>query len=381
MKITLPFYLLALSLLSACALIPSPSKPTPTFRAATFADLPDFAADDLGDLDVALAHSCERLQKLPDDKILSHAGRVADWRPFCTAVLTPGTDVRKALTTYLTPWVVGGPGDPLFTGYYEASLKGSLVQGGPYQTPIRARPLDHVVVADLGLFKPELTGQRMTGQLVGTPGAYTLQPYPTRANIVEGGIPPSADRVLAWVDSPTDAFFLEIQGSGRIDMTDGSVMHVGYDDRNGHPYTAIGKVLVARGDMTPDTASMQTIRAWLSAHPDQAQVLMNENASYIFFRDIGPDGPLGAEGVPLTPLRSLAVDKDIWSYGVPFFLSTVEPRLNRVMVAQDTGGAIKGPVRGDVFWGYGDDAASHAGIMKSPGAYWVLLPRGVDPRR
>jgi membrane-bound lytic murein transglycosylase A len=356
----------------------------PQFRSASFEDLPGIDHDNFNEAGPAITRSCARMLKLPDGTPLKHAGTIADWKPFCTAATIPGADIRAVVVAYLNPWQVtsGNSDDGLFTGYYEASLKGTRTRGGPYQTPIRARPDDHVVV-NLGDFKDELKGRRITGQLIGDPGALTLKPYPDRARIVARGEAP-VDNILAWVDDPADAFFLEIQGSGRIDMDDGSVLHVGYAERNGQAYTAVGKVLVERGVMTKDQASMQSIRAWMVNNPDAAQDLMNENKSYIFFRDIGTDGPLGAEQVPLTPLRSIAVDSGLWSYGMPFYIDIEgaypnEPRLQRLMVAQDTGGAIKGAIRGDVFWGYGDVAAAKAGVMKSRGNYWALLPKTVSP--
>lgn len=382
---------LLLLLCAGCAML-SPATTTapvqPEFKAATFADLPGWTNDDLTDARIAFTRTCGKFATMSGDKALKYAGTVTDWRAFCAAVTVPDGDIRTAITDNLKPWrvIARGADDGLFTGYYEASLHGSRTRNGPYQTPIRGRPLDHVIV-DLGDFKPELKGQRVTGQLVGDAGSYTLKPYPARAGIMTGKIPPVSDQILAWVDSPTDAFFLEIQGSGQISLDDGTTMHVGYAERNGQAYTAVGKILVERGVMTKEQASMQSIRAWLAANPDQAQDLMNQNASYIFFREIGPDGPLGAQGVALTPMRSLAVDSTIWSYGVPFFLDAASPdgnpdapRLQRLMVAQDTGGAIRGAIRGDVFWGYGPQAEANAGTMKSRGNYWLLLPKGVTPQ-
>lgn len=372
-------------LLSGCAYLGFGEKPMgPQFEPAQFSDLPGYANDDLSDMAIPLMRSCARMMKQDESVPLKHAGSIADWSPFCTAIAQSGANPRTEIERHLRPWAVqtSDSKEGLFTGYYEASLRGSLVQGGVYQTPIRARPLDHVIV-DLGDFKEDWKGQRVTGQLMGVPGALVLKPYPERAQIVARGAS-GVDRVLAWVADPADAFFLEIQGSGRITLEDGTVLRVGYDDRNGQPYTATGKILVERGVMTRDQASMQSIRAWMANNPDAAQALMNENKSYIFFRALDGDGPIGAQGVALTALRSLAVDKNIWSYGVPFYLDAAgaypnEPRLQRLMVAQDTGGAIRGVIRGDVFWGFGDVATAKAGVMKSRGTYWILLPLNVRP--
>jgi len=178
-----------------------------------------------------------------------------------------------------------------------------------------------------------------------------------------------------------DAFFLHIQGSGRVELDDGRSLRVGYAAQNGHPYTAVGRVLIARGEVTREAMSMQAIRAWLDANPGEAQALMNENASYVFFNVIEGDGPLGAQGVALTVGRSLAVDRRFVPLSVPVWLDSVTPdgaRLQRLMIAQDTGGAIRGPVRGDVYWGHGDAAADIAGRMKSAGFAYLLLPHGLD---
>ncbi|CAK0751268.1 membrane-bound lytic murein transglycosylase A [Azospirillaceae bacterium] len=185
---------------------------------------------------------------------------------------------------------------------------------------------------------------------------------------------------LLWVDNSIEAFFLEIQGSGRIILPDGSMTRVGFAGQNGHPYVAIGKELIRRNEIRREDVSLPTIRAWLTSHPDQAQIIMNLNPSYVFFREITGEGPIGSENVPLTPGRSLAVDYTHVPLGVPIWLDAETPlasddRLQRLLVAQDTGGAIRGPIRGDVFWGHGKDAEQKAGYMKSRGRYFLLLPR------
>jgi membrane-bound lytic murein transglycosylase A len=189
---------------------------------------------------------------------------------------------------------------------------------------------------------------------------------------------------LLWVDSAIDAFFLHIQGSGRVAMADGGVVRVGYSDTNGQPYRAIGRDLVESGEISSDRISMQTIRAWLAAHPNDAEAMMARNRSFVFFRILQGDGPIGAMGVALVPGRSLAVDRRFVPLGLPVWLDATDPLspgtpLRRLMVAQDTGGAIRGPVRGDVFWGHGAKAAARAGRMKSRGRYFLLLPRRVAP--
>jgi len=210
-----------------------------------------------------------------------------------------------------------------------------------------------------------------------------LKPYEDRKAIVEGALDPR-NLEIVWVDDPVDAFFLQIQGSGRVTLEDGRVMRLGYAGQNGHPYVAIGRELIARGALTRETVSMQSIRAWLAANPAEAAALMNANPSYVFFRELPGDGPVGAQGAALTPLRSLAVDRRFVPLGTPVWLDAEHPdpgtaRLRRLVVAQDVGGAIRGPVRGDLFWGHGDAAADLAGRMKSPGRYYLLLPKGLIP--
>jgi len=224
-----------------------------------------------------------------------------------------------------------------------------------------------------------MKGQRIAGRVV----SGQLKPFEDRAAIETGRLSPKTVTVLCWVDSPVDAFFLQVQGSGIVQLTDGTSLRVGYDGQNGYPYTAIGKELIARGELTKENVSMQTLRDWLANHPDDAIALMQQNKSYVFFKRLDSDGSIGGEGTVLTPQRSLAVDHSIWPYGIPMFVATKHPSqnrpLNRLFFAQDTGGAIIGAVRGDVFWGYGDDATHNAGLMKSPGQLWVLLPKTVSP--
>lgn len=262
-----------------------------------------------------------------------------------------------------------------FTGYYEAALKGSLTRKGPYQYPLRARPNDLVMV-NLGEFRDELKGQRIAGRVKGG----KLKPYETHAEITAGRMPASQDKTLVWVDSAVDAFFIQIQGSGIVTLDNGRLMRVGYAGQNGHPYYAIGRELVKRGELAKRDVSMQSIRAWLDQNPDQAQDLMQTNKSYVFFKELKSEGPVGGQGVALTPMRSLAIDHSLVPYGMPVWVD-IEPAveggsvIQRLMVTQDTGGAIRGPVRGDFFWGYGPQAEKMAGAMNSKGRYWFLLPK------
>jgi membrane-bound lytic murein transglycosylase A len=225
-------------------------------------------------------------------------------------------------------------------------------------------------MVDLGEFRPELKGQRIAGRVADG----RLRPYEERAKIVAGKLPAGQDVPLLWVDDPVDAFFLEIQGSGRVLLDDGSTVRVGFDGQNGQVYYAVGRELVKRGLYTKDEVSMQTIRAFMAAHPGEAQELMNLNKSYVFFKTLEGDGPIGGQGAPLTPGRSLAIDHGKLPYGVPVYVDAA-PELRQLMVTQDTGGAITGAVRGDVFFGYGKQAEERAGKMKARGKYWLLLPK------
>lgn len=394
---------LALSLLSGCAQLQSLSlpgtppatpaattsaQPVAVYTPSSFSDLSGWTTDSVTEALPALTLSCKRVMTLPPDRDLGadgHMGKAQDWKAFCARLqtVTTGDQLRTLLTAELQPWAVsdGTKTEGLFTGYYEASLHGSRSRHGTYQTPLLRRPTDLVMV-NLGDFRDELKGQRIAGRVQNG----QLKPYESRQQIVSGALA-SKNLEMVWIDDPVAAFFVQIQGSGRIQLDDGDVLRVGYDGQNGHPYVAIGRTLVAEGALTPETVSMQTINAWLKAHPERAASLMDSNPSYVFFRAVpGIAGPEGAAHVALTPERSLAVDNRFIGYHVPVWLEAEDPRhsgqqLQRLMVAQDTGGAIQGVVRGDVFWGHGPEAEAAAGVMKSSGRYFVLLPKALDPRR
>jgi membrane-bound lytic murein transglycosylase A len=326
---------------------------------------------------------------LPADRPVGRqglAGTVADWRPACDAAarLSSGAaaGARKALEEHLRPVAVANHEEPqgLFTGYYEASLRGSRRRHGRYDVPLYLRPPELVAV-DLGRFREALRGQRIAGRVHGG----ELVPFAGRAEI-DAGVLAGRGLELLWADDPVDVFFLEIQGSGRVELDTGEVLRVGYAAQNGHPYFAIGRALVERGALTSEEVSMQAIRRWLGENPAEAREVMQLNASYVFFHELSQSGPVGAQGVVLTPGRSLAVDPLFVPMGVPLWLDATAPEawvaggeraLRRLVVAQDTGGAIRGPVRGDVFWGHGEEAAEVAGRMRHSGRYWMLLPRGV----
>lgn len=363
------------------------TRETVSLQRVGYADLQNWGNDKLSEAVPALLSACQALGKQRSGTPMGLAGRAGDWREPCEILsrMYPRDDtaVRAFLENWFRPWAVkGADGDEgLFTGYYEASLRGAWSRGGRYQTPLYARPRDLVSV-DLGAFRPEWKGKRIAGKVVES----QLVPYDDRAAIADGALSGRA-RPIMWVDDPIDAFFLEVQGSGRARMPDGKYVGVGYDGANGQAYASLGRVLLDMGELARPV-TMQTIRAWLEAHRARAQEVMNQNASYVFFRILKDFGPLGAQGVPLTPRRSLAVDSSLIPLGVPLWLelkggdgAIADPDLGggRLMVAQDTGGAIKGAVRGDYYWGYGKEAESRAGAMQSRGRYFILLPRTVIP--
>lgn len=265
------------------------------------------------------------------------------------------------------------------TGYYEPLLRGSRTRTPEFRYPIYASPQDLITV-DLADVYPDLKNRRLRGRLVGN----KLVPYLDRGNI-DAEQPPLQGLEIAWVDDPIESFFLQIQGSGQIQLPDGSRIRVGYADQNGHPFRSLGGLLIRRGEIKLERASMQGIKEWARRNPKKVQQFMNGNPSYVFFKELPNDlsGPIGTLGVPLTAERSIAVDQRVIPMGVPVYLATTFPAtdrpLNRLMVAQDTGGAINGAVRADFYWGFGDAAGSQAGRMKQQGRMWVLLPRGYDP--
>ncbi|MGZ9108261.1 MAG: murein transglycosylase A [Micavibrio sp.] len=328
----------------------------------------------------AFAKSCERIGKRKaEERFGSIGGTYGDWQMVCAKMtpdlLTDANAARGFFENHFNVWqaTASGEAEGLFTGYYEASLKGSRTRHGPYQTPLRKRPADLVMV-DLGAFRDALKGQRIAGRVVDG----NLKPFEDHRAIDQGKLPNDEALPLVFVDDPVKAFFLQIQGSGRVILDDGSVMRVGYAGQNGHPYYAVGRELVKRGVMDKDAVNMQAIEAWLNANPDQAKEILYSNPSYVFFTELTGEGPLGGENIALTAERSLAVDRDLIAYGIPVWLQLNDQPFQRLMVAQDTGGAIRGPVRGDIFFGYGARAEELAGPMKSKGQWWFLLPKTIQ---
>ena len=379
---------------------PTPLPPRLVLAEADWSELPGWTEDAAAAALPALQRSCEVWRHRDPAAAVGEqgaGGTVADWLPLCdrAATFTRAAQVgdatapddgavRSFLAELLRPVAVSNRGDRegLFTGYYEPTLRGSRVEGGEFTVPLYLRPPELVSV-ELGRFRPDLKGKRIAGKV--EDGA--LVPYFDRKAIDEGALA-GRNLELVWVDDPVDAFFLEIQGSGRIVLPDGQEIRVGYAGQNGYLYSAIGRELIKRGALTKEQMSMASIRDWLEGNPEEAREVMRTNASYVFFRELAEEGPIGSLGVVLTPERSLAVDPLFVPLGVPVWIDTTIPEgapgttdgprpLQRLLVAQDTGGAINGPVRGDVFWGPGEEAEKTAGSMRQPGRLWLLLPKTV----
>ena len=364
-------------------------KPKPValgFRTVDFSKLPGWETADAKKSLRAFQISCKAFLKQNPEKIVGSRYfhlQAKDWHPVCEAALRTHVDSSEKAKEFFQEWFTpveiheGKPVRGLFTGYYMSSLRGSLTKTDEFQVPLYGVP-DNLVTVDLGLFDPELRHRRLSGRLIGN----KLVPFYTRKEI-NGGVIAGHARVLAWVNSKIDRSFLEIQGSGVVQLADGTPFYVGYAGQNGAQYTAIAKVLIDKGVMTRDNASMQRIRKYLETNPTEIDTVLNKNKSFVFFEPLKSDAALGSQGVALTPGYSLAVDMKWIPLGVPIWLSTERPiehsskqkTFQRLMIAQDTGGAIRGVVRGDVYWGAGDHATAIAGKMKNPGHYWLLFPR------
>jgi membrane-bound lytic murein transglycosylase A len=349
---------------------PPPKPAKPEFIPAAWNDLPGWDRDDLRAAWPAFTQSCSRL------------AAQADWKEPCAIARNVDADsedgIRLFFESFLQPHRVVAPDGAdsgLITGYYEPLLRGSRKKGGVFTAPLYKVP-DDMVIVDLGSVYPELQGKRVRGKLKGK----RVTPYPAREEIAKNGLPGNE---LLWVDDPVEAFFLEVQGSGRVQLGDSETVRVAYADQNGRGYESIGKWLVQQGELTVEQASAQGIKAWIAGHPTRMQELFNVNPSFVFFKEEKlPDpkvGPRGTLNVPLTPQRSVAIDRSQLPLGVPVYLSTTQPAsdipFQRLMMAQDTGGAIKGPIRLDIFFGFGAEAADNAGRMKQRGNIWVLLPK------
>ena len=372
MRTVLPsfWFMAVVATLEGCATFtPGPGGPLP------WSNLPGWSEASIAPAWPALLNSCRKL---------SASGAV--WKSICddaTAITVPDeAAARRFFESRFEPHLQRASlfrSQGLVTGYYEPLLNGSRVRTERYRYPLY-RPPDDLVTVDLGALYPELNNKSVRGRLVGR----RVVPYFARGEI-DNQPSPLAGNELLWVDDPIALFFLQTQGSGRVQLPSGETIMVGYADQNGYPYTAIGRTLVERAGLAIEAIDAPTIRAWLSSHPTEAQAVMNTNASYVFFAERDPTlpGPLGALGVPLLPERAIAVDPAYFPLGVPVWLDTTLPDgarpYRRLVFAQDTGGAIKGPLRADLFFGEGMQAETYAGRMRAPGKFYVLQPRARAP--
>lgn len=368
-------------LLAGCATAPSTCPPPPppaphtAYEPARWSDLPEWNGDEMKGAWPAFLASCQA------------AGRRPRWQAVCGAARdanpTTSDEVRAFFQRYFAPFAivkqVGTQTDAvgLMTGYFEPLLYGARTPSGEFDIPLYAPPSDLLTV-DLGSEYPELRGKRIRARLVGN----RVVPYYSRADLHRD--PAIADDAIVWVDDALAAFFLEVQGSGRVQLPTGETIRLHYADENGYPYRSIGRYLVDRGELKQGEATVPAIRQWALTHPDRLQELLDADPSVVFFQEekLGNPGlgPKGALGVPLTPGRSVAVDPSAIPLGAPVFLATTFPNsgtaLDRLVFAQDTGGAIGGSVRADYFWGIGAQAGAQAGEMRQPGRMWLIWPKG-----
>ncbi len=378
----------ALTVPDRSAFVPTPARPLAgQYQQVSWAALPGWNQDDAHNLWLTFYNNCRGLMRpVSGSKAMPARATPAVWQPVCQAAAQSGIDprsddagaVKGFLEQHLQPWQVSENGKTTntVTGYYEPVVHGSRSQGGEYQWPMYATP-DDLLTIDLGHQYPELAGKRIRGKLSGK----SVVPYDTRAEIAQRDEKPP---VIVWLNDPVEAFFLQVQGSGRVQLDDGSTIRLAYANHNGRPYTSIGKWLADRGELPLAQANMQNIKAWAKSHPDRVNEMLNANQAMVFFREeaLADDaaGPKGAYGIPLVAERTVAVDPNYVPLGSPIYLSTTRPHssqpMQRVVFAQDTGAAIKGVARTDFFWGSGDAAGELAGRMKQTGQVWILWPRG-----
>jgi membrane-bound lytic murein transglycosylase A len=349
-----------------------------SFAPVRFAEIDGWQADDQAAAFRTLLGSCRRIAAKPDSLSVGACAAALE----LTARGEVSRESARAFfqANYAPHRIVGAPKPGLVTGYYEPEVEGARERGGKFQVPVYGRPGDLVAV------KPDELRARASADGTLTAMRQTsdgLVPYFTREEIDKGALVGRGLEVLYLIDL-VELFFMQVQGSGRVRLPDGTTVWLSYAGKNGHPYTSISERLVELGEGKPKAMSMQGIKAWLRADPERGKKLLWENRSYVFFRELdGKEveaGPLGAQGVPLTPGRSLAVDASYHALGLPIFVEAPElvglggTPFRRLMIAQDIGSAIRGPERGDIFWGSGDGAGAIAGTTLAPAQFIVLLP-------
>lgn len=349
-----------------------------------FTQLPQWDQDDHAQALIAFQRSCKSImQRKPNApySALPQFGTVKDWQAICiTASQLKKPDIttaRQFFENTFEPYLVKNyfNSQGLFTGYYLPLLHASFKKDTQYSYPIYGLPKDLVRI-NISEFFPHLPNKTLVAQLKNN----RLSPLPDRSQITKEGINAP---VILWTNNVVEIFFAQIQGSAQVRLPDGKTVLISYASNNGHPYTPIGRTLIQKKLLSKEKISMQTIKAWLYEHPDQIEDILNHNASYVFFNLLTTEGPIGTQQVPLTPQRSLAIDTRYLPLGAPIWLSTQVPSRSpgetssyqHLLIAQDTGGEIKGIVRGDIYWGAGEHAEWMAGHMKNTGKYWVLLPR------
>lgn len=357
----------------------------PNYVPVAIEALPGWSSDQLSEALPAWRHSCRKIINFPPAKVLGPgAGTAGDWQDLCgqldelqednTASLKKFIET-KFLALKVTSTQTDEPG--LFTGYFEPILDVARVRSETHNEPIYALPQDHVTVR-LGNFDAALKGKSFVGRVENG----QLVPYRVRGEIDRGAITQDAE-VLFWARDPLDVFILQVQGSGIAEMSDGASQRIGFAGHNGHAYGSLGRWLIAEGELQPNAAAWEDIRNWLETNPGKARSALAMNPRFIFFRELDGDGPLGAAGVPLVAERSMAIDREYMPLNVPVWLDIEHPdgkqRLQRLMLAQDVGSAIKGVVRGDFYWGTGRAALDKAGRMKSTGSYYILVPKPLVP--
>lgn len=357
-------------------------------QAVRFDQMPGWQTDTLSRSFAGFRAECHRLALLPPDTRLGgmglaadYGGQAAQWAAPCAAsaalVVNDEAGIRHFYERWFQPYRLLAAG--FFTGYYEPEVQGARSRGGGFTVALLARPANLIQAppssGDPGAPRP--VGRMVHGKLI---------PFFTRAEIEAGALGTAAHPLL-WLRSPADLFFLQVQGAGRVRLPDGSTVHVGYDGKNGRTYTPIGRVLIQQNEMAAQDVNMQSIKAWLAAHPAEAQSLMDRNDDYVFFKELNGDaqiGPPGALGVDLTPQRSAAVDPHYVPMGTPLFVDTTDPvsgaPWRHLVLAQDSGTDIKGPARADLFFGSGAQAEQAAGRMQQAGTAYILLPRPAQDR-
>jgi membrane-bound lytic murein transglycosylase A len=385
------FVFLCCSIIMACLPPGKPVPPQPMTRLEDQA-YPDFADySNYEHLAEGIQKSLNYLRKLPPDREISYgqdsyrvSHLIQSLEAFSQATADhPSKDILNNRLRDLF-WVYQAAGlnenrSVLFTGYYEPLLQGSLAPKRGYFVPVHSRPSDMVEI-DLSLFDPALKNRRIVGQYTGT----SVVPYPDRAQLRQRADLNRIAPPIVWLRDEIDLFILQIQGSGRIELDDGTLQYVRYDGSNGRPYRSVGRLLIDQGKISPEAMSMQAIRTYLQQHPQDAEAIMNHNPRYIFFKKEN-DGPFGALGEPLTAMRSVALDRGIFPSAALVFLTTQIPVVTQdgliqrwddytgFALAQDAGNAIKGPGRIDLFWGQGLAAEIAAGHLKHKGKLYFLV--------